>query len=1042
MIHRHARWSCLITLVFVVISLDVASGAQAAEKFTFPYYWYGGGTSNCWQTGEWGSTSESCDNVGSGFLEVPGRLFAGGIGQEVQLSTSGDYCTYSPLTDTLNKKDPNNESGATGENVPSPFEDYQEWDGNGNTCQANENRFGQDVRKAQCAATTCGMRQYVSFSQQGYKDQPWSKHFGNPALVVSAEADVQTLAGTSPAGDGYVCPVFQDMNAPHDILEYCMQLWRGPGNESAWTDERIGLCAGGPSGNAIDTVETLFYSGTQFDSLKEGSATTGVASAGWKTYTATITEGDLRNAIEYDRKSYEKKHNISGPESIPELGHGCGRSGELSTEPSNFALIGAELGSEAWTYTELGSSGANLKLHTEYESLPPGEVSTGPAREPFSTEAIVTGKVNPEDQETHYWFEYGANSVSESTTERWYAGSGTTQVEVTGILTFSEPETVYHYRLAAENRWGQVSRGEERTLKTPGPSVTIGAATEINEHTALLTGAVDPHGEETHYRFEYGPTTEYGFTEPVIPASAGAGNSNVPVVTEIGNLVPGTTYHYRIVAEGVGWIPYVYSEDRTFTTLATIPACGGADIEAQGSSLQQPAQSIWTPAFNTSTNEFACSGTQGSGGKPTVIYHPTGSGAGLQAFGAEKGTPSYSTNAFIGTDEAPNAAQKAEIEAHKSGGEGESVETIPILQSAIAVIVHLPEGCTASSEIVAKGAKVKLGRLVLDDKTLEAIYKGSIATWAQLLANQETEGTGTNKSAGDDKIECKNPAELTKTIRPVVSLDHSGTTHIFKEFLEQVNASEPFMTEAYPETIAGQPTDCGKAYGEESKTWSEVVEGCQNQRWPTSAHVLRGTESGDAGIVKQVNDTPSSIGYADLAISRELKFFSSPSEGGGEGEPKFWVEAQDTKSLETKGFYDPSTDGDTEAPANASCKDAKYALGEGRKYPPETTRDTWNSAKAELVQKEYPLCGLTYEVALREYGPYLHAESQEAVQAGRAEERTVVNYLDFALTTNSIKGDGGGLLIKSKHDYEWLSQEVRKKAETGIKEIKFRAGVE
>src|SRR5436309_8924603 len=64
--------------------------------------------------------------------------------------------------------------------------------------------------------------------------------------------------------------------------------------------------------------------------------------------------------------------------------------------------------------------------------------------------------------------------------------------------------------------------------------------------------------------------------------------------------------------------------------------CSGSNIEGKGASLQKLAQiEVWTPNFNTSANTLACSGTQGSKGKPTVKYTSTGSGAFLRSWGQE-----------------------------------------------------------------------------------------------------------------------------------------------------------------------------------------------------------------------------------------------------------------------------------------------------------------------------------------------------------------------------------------------------------------------
>ena len=397
--------------------------------------------------------------------------------------------------------------------------------------------------------------------------------------------------------------------------------------------------------------------------------------------------------------------------------------------------------------------------------------------------------------------------------------------------------------------------------------------------------------------------------------------------------------------------------------------CSGSNIKGNGSSFQAPILKKWATEFNEvsegvpNKNSFACGGTQGSGGKPKVEYLSGGSGACLHGWGAESTEPvKFGELGFCGTDEAPNPTQKAEIESHASAGVKEkSLETIPVLQGAVAVIVHLPKGCLASSEIEKSGVKSKLGRLVLDDTSIEGVYAGTIKTWKQLLEHQVAEG-----GAGNDTLKCKVASEEEKRIVPVVRLDHSGTTHIFKSFLLQINA-EPKEMEEYPEEVGGKKTGCGAAKGEEAEKWSEVSEACQNQRWPAAAEIVRGTESGNPGVVKRVNEVESSIGYADLAVARELKYFSAkcvqhPTECGGENtsgqqNTKFWAEVQDSETPEAAGFADPASNGDVEAVGNSNCNGTVYTNEAGKKFPPANTRESWSGAKAELVQERYASAG-------------------------------------------------------------------------------------
>ncbi|HXA53307.1 MAG TPA: hypothetical protein VNV37_00385 [Solirubrobacteraceae bacterium] len=519
--------------------------------------------------------------------------------------------------------------------------------------------------------------------------------------------------------------------------------------------------------------------------------------------------------------------------------------------------------------------------------------------------------------------------------------------------------------------------------------------------------------------------------------------------------------------------------------------CSGENIKGHGSTFQAPILVKWAADFNeveghANKNAKACGGTQGSKGKPTVTYEHTGSNAGsgacLHGWGAESSeTLKYAEFPFCGTDEAPNATQKGEIEKNKTSAEGsesESLEEIPVLQGAVVAIVHLPEGCKAKSEITVKGVKTKLGRLVFDDTSLEGIFSGKVRSWKALLANQAK----TSKDPGSDALSCTGGTESTQSkeeeekseelhiikyesegkevklpkgekataaeeeaeiVTPVVRLDHSGTTHIFKSFLEQVD-TEKLEMEAYPEEIGGKATGCHKALPEESEPWTSVSEACQNQRWPTAAHIVRGTESGNPGVIKRVDQVQSTVGYADLAVARELHYFSAnceklPTECGGENKPeeqntKFWAEVQNSKTVSVSGFSDPSTDGDVEAAENSRCKSTKFTDEAGKKFPPESTRKPWNEAKAELTESEYSICGLTYDLALRQYGFYPGLDEVSEETLGKGEANTVHDFLLWALNTSK---EGGGSLEKDT-DYEKLPSAIIKEAEHGVEEIGYK----
>jgi phosphodiesterase/alkaline phosphatase D-like protein len=105
-------------------------------------------------------------------------------------------------------------------------------------------------------------------------------------------------------------------------------------------------------------------------------------------------------------------------------------------------------------------------------------------------------------------------------------------------------------------------------IAASSPTVTTGAATNRTNTSAVLNGSVNPNGSATSYVFDYGFTNTYGLASA--SHGAGHGTKSVAVQSTITGLVPGTEYHYRIVAlnkSGAG-----SGTDHTFTTTGHPPA--------------------------------------------------------------------------------------------------------------------------------------------------------------------------------------------------------------------------------------------------------------------------------------------------------------------------------------------------------------------------------------------------------------------------------------------------------------------------------------
>ncbi len=91
--------------------------------------------------------------------------------------------------------------------------------------------------------------------------------------------------------------------------------------------------------------------------------------------------------------------------------------------------------------------------------------TTEPATEVKRSEGTLHGTVNPQEGDTHYYFEYGTTTSYGSKTAEVNAGSGGTNVHVSKTITGLTDTTAYHFRLVAANAVG-TSYGEDQTFAT------------------------------------------------------------------------------------------------------------------------------------------------------------------------------------------------------------------------------------------------------------------------------------------------------------------------------------------------------------------------------------------------------------------------------------------------------------------------------------------------------------------------------------------------------------------------------------------------
>lgn len=371
-------------------------------------------------------------------------------------------------------------------------------------------------------------------------------------------------------------------------------------------------------------------------------------------------------------------------------------------------------------------------------------------------------------------------------------------------------------------------------------------------------------------------------------------------------------------------------------TAAAAPGCGGAtSIIGEGASLQGVAQTkVWSPDFETNI----CPGIK-------VEYKAEGSGAGLGAwqFNGEDGTPFDKTRGFVASDDGPRIDQVENAEA----AAGSPVVVIPVVQTAIGVAVHPPTGCNVTE---------------ITNKQLEEIFRGTLLRWGQ-LGSKYAIGAG-----------CTG-AKITRVVR----FDGSGTSYQFKNYLSLINTGKLACTEGEKTWQELEPI------GPDGKTpntvWPESGKaGCSSTA--LSPVVTAGTKGGGA-LVGKVNSTEGSIGYAAL-----------PDIEANKGPSTHFVKLQNNGNVQgSPTFASPKLG------TIANCLDAQYLVPTNAQVGGSGLNADWSKvfgANTNIGGAAYPLCTITYDMALTDYS---------AAGYSQATEETVRDYLTEYVTAETGQFD-------------------------------------
>jgi hypothetical protein len=262
------------------------------------------------------------------------------------------------------------------------------------------------------------------------------------------------------------------------------------------------------------------------------------------------------------------------------------------TPPGPFTGSGAEpvsamvggLGSDtAYRFRVVSSSekGDSQGAALAFATPKAVNLQTGVAANLTGAGATLNGTIDPEGVELEECkFEYGTDTSYGQTVPCAESpaaiGSGEGPVPVHADVSGLSGGTTYHFRLAAKNSLGAIS-GADASFLTLGPVIAGESFSHVADTSATLEAIINPEGDATGYFFEYVTQAKFEAGEydeatslPESGGAVGSGTEAVEVSQQPGDLMPGTTYHFRVVAVNASGT--VEGADMTFTTFTPTPS--------------------------------------------------------------------------------------------------------------------------------------------------------------------------------------------------------------------------------------------------------------------------------------------------------------------------------------------------------------------------------------------------------------------------------------------------------------------------------------
>lgn len=313
---------------------------------------------------------------------------------------------------------------------------------------------------------------------------------------------------------------------------------------------------------AISDGGTVYGDDVIITSLASPVATTTAATAITGTtaiLNATVNAKDLSTTVEFEYGTSPSYGTTITVTQSPV-------SGNLDTPVS----IGISSLNSGTTYhfrvKATSSAGTSFGGDLTFTTLLPPSATTSAATLPGNTTVTLNGTVNANNSSTTVTFEYGTTTDYGTTVTAIQSPvSGNTVTSVSAELTGLTPGSTYHFKVKAVSEGGNGNGSDLTFTTTQPPTVTTGIPESVSTTSATLNGTVNANNFSSTVTFEYGLTTDYGFTATATQSPV-TGNGATSVSVNLTGLTPSTNYHFRLIAVSSAGI--TKGSDDSFTTSA------------------------------------------------------------------------------------------------------------------------------------------------------------------------------------------------------------------------------------------------------------------------------------------------------------------------------------------------------------------------------------------------------------------------------------------------------------------------------------------